>query len=1297
MTDITTAQASEPDSGAQQLGLASSAEATAVPRRRGPSKAKAKIKDWTDQWLKAEPVTASSRITERSAFAFKDPQIGLPLLARLRMIALLSEEGLETFYTLRKVERASNGSVATAPATAETAPDTTTADATGAAKAAETKASVDDKLLWGLEWWKQNRHRDIDPKMFATAVFDGPQAVGDFRDWLESGRLQLGQRTELLPPRDFHLTDDREAKLNNAVNFINSNSLQPILTVEGDGMGEGLRAFANALRDELAERDVHKRPVLYLPISRTAPLTQAGAAQGEPGAPEREEKVSYARMVAQLLAFFRRERLAPDAAPLSASEIRAALDFIRSELARTPCVLVLDGWAAFSGPLPALGSLLIDDGLNALLGELVHPYRAPGETELDPAIFYRNRFVVLASTNRQIDGPFVGMALQLLGPNSTHMPEIVASQGRTRLVNIAESMSTERTEVVLALAQFLVNQVPGEEPIAEGDRRFVGDADVLRAAAEKVIRGKPLANLVLTIATLMPDGVRLRTLERLLAAWREAWPDQPLGRAWDIGPRRAGEIQEAIALLAPILTVGVDDFVRGLDGRALELRDPAPDPAESAPPLAPQLYADTPDPDTAPSVTEEDDFILTAEADAAALADPDASPIQEADIASGRDYIDFAAPRLRELFAKHLLGRSKFDPIAVARAHRLMADIALANYNQVVLLGDWRDATDARFFRRLFQALYHGYCSLALGPTAVDRGLKGIGERALPSNASHAYRRLYSVFYRALLETPPEWNLSRTLGRDDVKVDLLLLMMNLGDQKNWDWLTINNSRRPRISPFLPLGPGDGWTAARSIAIDQLTSLAKAALRNNELSLAADAVSMGLDHLGPEAGTAEEDPDDEDGEAQEDELLDEEEFDFQALRFEPETVAAIDGEPDAALESEFDPDPEHRALLDRLGPGDFRAWTPERRARLGLDKIRVDVWVVSSKADQLENVLVRIRNLMTGTYDFREPWFGLIERMRDTLMGPGSLQKRVERRLSTMEGLLAQVDVETLSAWSDLIGLLAETNVIETEQSQRSNDPRLLDQRLSRLLLAYLMLASADRMRRLAFDREPLRRDFHINPHTSRVLIRVLLQLVKYCRRRAEEKADADPTKAQDKAAEAFFFAQAERQFAILSRYVAQYATERPSLLILKAALVRHRPADRLEDLLEAETLLAKADRLMTAATHRPRVRLRLMRERAKVYRALASHRLARGRQTYADLAFLEIDRLYRLADDASLILWKSIANGQWAKMEEALANAEPKGCLVRPMTGLYKDMGSKPEVEELRTKARAKGGAAAAD
>lgn len=1289
MTDNATVQTSAPDNGAQQLGPITSAEPATSPRRRGPSKAEPKIKEWTEQWEKAEAASTSSKITERSAFTFRDPQIGLPLLARLRMIALLSEQGLETFFASRKAEQAASG--ASEPATAQEA-----SKQAGAAKAAESKASIEDKLEWGLQWWKQNRHRDIDPKMFATSVFDGPRAVWDFRDWLESGRLQLGQRTELLPPRDFHPTDDRETVLNNAVNFINSNSLQPILTVEGDGMGEGLRAFANALRDELATRDLHKRPVLYLPISRTAPLTQDEVDGDEESAPDREEKVSYARMVAQLLAFFRRERLDPDAAPLSASEIRAALDFIRSELARTPCVLVLDGWAAFSGPLPALGSLLIDDGLNALLGELVHPYRAPGETEIDPAIFYRNRFVVLASTNRQIGGPFVGMALQLLGPNSTDMPEIVRSQGRHRLANIAESMSTERTEVVLALAQFLVNQVPGDEPIAKGDQRFVGDADALRAAAEKVIRNAPLANLVLTIATLMPDGVRLRTLERLLAAWREAWPGQPLGKAWDIGPRRAGEIGEAITMLAPILTVGVDDFVRGLDGRALELRDPLPEPTESGPPSPPQLHADTLDPDTSPPVTKEEDFILTAEADAAALADPPASPAEEPDLSQGRDYIDFAAPRLRELFAKHLLGRSKFDPVAVARAHRLMADIALANYNQVVLLGDWRDASDARFYRRLFQALYHGYCSLALGPAAVDRGLKGIGERALPSNASHAYRRLYSVFYRALLETPPEWNLSRTLGRDDVKVDLLLLMMSLGDQKNWDWLTINNSRKPKISPFLQSGPSEGWTAARSIAIDQLTSLAKAALRNNELSLAGDAVSMGLDHLGPEAPVETEDFDDEGGGAQdEEELQDDEEFDFEALRFEQETVTASDGKSDTPPAGEFDPGPEHRALLHRLAPRELRAWTPEHRARLGLDKIGVDVWVVSSKADQLENVLVRIRNLMTSAYDFREPWFGLIERMRDTLMGPGPLQKRVERRLSTLEGLLAKVDVETLSAWSDLIGLLAETNVIETEQGQRSNDPRLLDQRLSRLLLAYLMLASADRMRRLAFDREPLRRDFHINPHTSRVLIRVLLQLVKYCRRRAEDKADADPTKAQDNAAAAFFYAQAERQFAILSRYVAQYATERPSLLILKAALVRHRPADRLEDLLEAETLLAKADRLMTAATHRPRVRLRLMRERAKVYRALASHPHARGRQTYADLAFLEIDRLYRLADDASLILWKGIANGQWTKMEEALVKALPTGCLTRRMTGLYKDMGSKPDVEETKTKARAKGGAAA--
>jgi hypothetical protein len=125
---------------------------------------------------------------------------------------------------------------------------------------------------------------------------------------------------------------------------------------------------------------------------------------------------------------------------------------------------------------------------------------------------------------------------------------------------------------------------------------------------------------------------------------------------------------------------------------------------------------------------------------------------------------------------------------------------------------------------------------------------------------------------------------------------------------------------------------------------------------------------------------------------------------------------------------------------------------------------------------------------------------------------------------------------------------------------------------------------------------------------------------------------------------------------VLGRQAARYATERPSLLILEAAFARVAGGGAWEDLKAAERLLSEADTLMTSAAHRPRVRLRLMRERSKVYRNLAARAEdSDTRQAYIDLAYLEIDRLWRLAVHANLAFWRRIARAQRTKMDRLLS------------------------------------------
>ena len=251
--------------------------------------------------------------------------------------------------------------------------------------------------------------------------------------------------------------------------------------------------------------------------------------------------------------------------------------------------------------------------------------------------------------------------------------------------------------------------------------------------------------------------------------------------------------------------------------------------------------------------------------------------------------------------------------------------------------------------------------------------------------------------------------------------------------------------------------------------------------------------------------------------------------------------------------------------------------------------------------------------------------------------------------------------ETLSAWSDLLGIAAEIEVIEGEHRESEDADRS-----DLFMQAYVLLSAGDRLRRKAYDLAPLSRDFHLNPHGARVMARTLLQMIKEARR-AEKQAGIEPTRS------AGLIRQARRQLDVLARYVARFPTERASLLVLEASFARQVGDNALEDLQAAERLLCEADGLMTAAAQRPRVRLRLMRERAKVYRNLA-RRLSDpvARQIYCDFTYLEIDRLQRLADHSKLELWKRVAARQHFKIEKLVADGKlPKATVKGLLTPSY--------------------------
>ena len=665
-----------------------------------------------------------------------------------------------------------------------------------------------------LQWLADHKtYPTLDEATLFTTHFFGHGAVEACLYWLETGHKPLADDVTLLPAKKFHPSAARDRLLDNIEAFLGEPTLQPIMTVIGDGMSEGMRALSAHLCERLAKaarRGEEVRPVVYLPVNRD-PVTQ--------------EKISYARLVGYLAAYYRRQPLRNSPVPASTLAIRQDLRFIRHMMAKEPCTLILDGWAAYTGAMPKLGSLMIDDGLVSLLEEIIHPDRNPDLFDKYALNFNDNRIIVLASTTVRARNAFVHREDELPAPLKEQMPEIAKGQNRAdSLIDVIDEMKAQRTDVALALAEFVHNKPapPGHD---DATPLIAGSEDRLAKAALAIVRQRPLANLVLATVILMPDGMRVDTLARVAMRWRQAWIGGSLSDAWALGPFDIEDVKSAVDWLGPLLRRGQDSHVAGLDD--VEGRHERADMPRS------------------PAYSEEEGPLASQPADHEIWPAVDAAdPTWKLE----RLWVDFAAPRLRTLMADHLI---LSDEIAIARLHRLLAEEALNQHNLVVRHGDWHDADDVRFYRRLLQALYHGCCSLALGPDIEDIGLRSVADRSLPATARRAYVRLYAVLYRALLEAPPEWGLSRVLGRDDIKVDLLRLMINLDSKPPWRMLTDARKLQFEAPAYLD-AQTQVWSTDVALAVDQLTALAKAALRNNELEVAASAADAGLNLVEPHA-------------------------------------------------------------------------------------------------------------------------------------------------------------------------------------------------------------------------------------------------------------------------------------------------------------------------------------------------------------------------------------------------------------------------------------------------------------
>lgn len=916
--------------------------------------------------------------------------------------------------------------------------------------------------------------RPLTPEIFEQTPFTGPNAVDDFYCWLLSGEgaFQTNpsfmgglQDQELLPGREDLVVKVLEfLRVDRPGETASRRACGLVQVVQGEGLQHGLRALANHVCQKIEADRSDDRPICFLPVSR-----YPADAEGH------RDAISAEGLVANLLAFCRGEPL--PAKPLAGlREVQNATAEIRAAIARRPIILVLDGWVGLSGNLGQTHGLAIADGVVELLTEIVRPRLLLDGAGVDPDLFYRNRILLLSEGDTSGLGVLQFQPpLPLTAPPAASMKAIADLQGRPEPERLAAlcQHDTMLKDAALALAQDVLRRGWTFERPGGGDWRF---QEFVQEWLKRLSQSAPLDLLILRLVAVARDGLRTATLHRLLRRWTKLEQAQ----VPDLAPASYEVVRSSVKALVQtrVLISGQDVAIAGLDDFDLP-------------------YARLSREDTDHDRVVKDTTVR---------------------------FVDLPFGPLRQHIIDHM--RKVAPPSHLARMHRLLAEDALDQHTIIARLGDWSEIFAARHYRRLVQALFHGFASLELASSeGPDLALHDV-PHTLPITPSEAYLRLYSVYFRGLMERPPEWELSRTLGREDLKLELLLLAMNI-DSGGRPYQSIHGGEQ-NLGPAIPLMLRDD-PASEPMRYDQALSLARAAFHNNRIDLA----RLAMRHLESFIGVRRAD----------------------------------------------------RPVRERL-----------RQAAIA--KVQADIFMVAEPPGRLAELTRQIESHLT------EVGFVWLDLLRDFARAHRPAPDR--EALADLDATLtewaqswsteAAAPPEMLIAWSDLLSRWAEAQSLHT--SALAGTKLDLEEALYAPFVAMFM---AERLRRQAFQAAPLSRLFYVNGHSTRVLVRIVLQMVEAMDATATGQSAVDLSRLPNRRVLA---ALTRRHMDMLSRYLSRLPTERVSLLIMESQFARVVEGGA-EGADKAYRLLALADRLLANVRHRPRVGLRFARERCLMLTTLA--------------------------------------------------------------------------------------------
>ena len=734
-----------------------------------------------------------------------------------------------------------------------------------------------------------NTDQPIREDEFFSKPFFGLAAPTDFLSWLETGYAPPADRIHHFEDPGYIDADERKELLDRLAEFMKTDGPQIAKLVHCADDLRALTALAGYMirtyagepsADSKAKANdaapvPHRLPVCYLPLHRS---------------PSNSGVITLPWLVAELDAFYAQAGEDAGRPPVTPREYVEAIARIRSRMMTHPAFIIFDGHRAGESAKSEACSLIADNGLDGLIRDLVTP-RVTGRAAVENVhTFQRNRILILSQHEDKRLMPYVRSSERLASLPPEKLSEAIAT-GDWKNTNELIELSRDQTQYLrfesvlrLADAHLCGSGKHFEARLRELERaRLSAPQDsMVPDFVNRLDREAPFDLFLLRWLALSETGLRPQTLHRLLAICKS---DPPDGLGFELTDRMVsvGEIQKRLDQYPAIIASGPDEHIEDIDVS----------PITGIPPFD---------------------------------ASPAGSPGHPDDDAP-RQAVAYciATERLRELFRSNFLKEPGSGPLR-ARMHLLLSEEAMRQMTTIMRRSTPGSPFNVRKYRRLIECLIYGIRGV-VGSRSDDDPVRPRLDGTLPDAPVEGLRRLYALFFRSVLQAPPDYELARRLGLPGVVCDLWLEL----------WSTDASPAQDKSLPPPPLlsvrAPSDVL-----IALDLFKALARNSFQADRLDQTARVLESWKDYL--EARSAETHGDDvcralaaSRMEARKVEL------DLELLRADPhhDELKSLNGAvADNPVIRQFSITDQRQNYIDVLvkpGPG---TWTTERAFRLHRD-------------------------------------------------------------------------------------------------------------------------------------------------------------------------------------------------------------------------------------------------------------------------------------------------------------------------------------------------------------------------